>query len=81
MHCWPSGKSIDSKESIEERVIREDAALRLFPALLAHDVLNQVWAIKARFVVARSRVARDIRVAVKAPVLMPRRDTGACWRP
>jgi hypothetical protein len=41
--------------------------LRLFPALLAHDVLNQVWAIKARFVLAQPRVVRDIRVAVKAP--------------
>jgi len=41
--------------------------LRLFPALLAHDVLNQVWAIKARFMLAQPRVVRDIRVAVKAP--------------
>jgi hypothetical protein len=41
--------------------------LRLFPALLAHDVLNQVWAIKARFVLAQPRVVRDIRVAVEAP--------------
>ena len=63
MHCWPSGESDPLKKSIKERVIREDAALRLFPALLAHDVLNQVWAIKARFVLAQSRVARDIRVA------------------
>jgi hypothetical protein len=55
------------KESIKERVVREDAVLRLFPALLAHDVLNQVWAIKARFVLAQPRVVRDIRVAVKAP--------------
>src|ERR1700681_379908 len=30
------------KESIEERVIREDTVLRLFPALLAHEVLKQV---------------------------------------
>ena len=55
------------KESIKERVVREDAVLRLFPALLAHDVLNQVWAIKARFVLARRRVLRNIHRAVKAP--------------
>jgi hypothetical protein len=47
------------KESIKERVVREDAVLRQFPALLAHDVLNQVWAIKARFVLAQPRVVRE----------------------
>jgi hypothetical protein len=36
--------------------------------LLAHDdVLKQVWAVTARFVLARQRVVQDIRVAVKAP--------------
>jgi hypothetical protein len=39
------------KESVDEGVIREDAVLRLFPALLAHEVLKQVWAVAARFVV------------------------------
>jgi hypothetical protein len=55
------------KESIEERVVREDTVLRLFPALLAHAVLEQVWAVAARFVLARRRVLRDIDRAVKAP--------------
>jgi hypothetical protein len=55
------------KESIEERVIREDTVLRLFPALLAHEVLKQVWAVAARFVLARRRVLRDIHCAVKTP--------------
>ena len=61
------GRVYPLKESIKERVVREDAVLRLFPALLAHDVLNQVWAIKARFVLARRRVLRNIHRAVKAP--------------
>jgi hypothetical protein len=39
--------------------------LRLFPALLAHEVLKQVWAVGARFVLARRRVVRDIHHAVK----------------
>src|SRR5580704_11018015 len=43
------------KESIEERVIREDTVLRLFRALLAHEVLKQVWAVAARFVLAGAR--------------------------
>src|SRR6202142_4251196 len=55
------------KESIEERVIREDTVLRLFPALLAHEVLKQVCPIAARFVLARRRVIRDIHCAVKTP--------------
>jgi hypothetical protein len=34
--------------------------------LLAHDdVLKQVWAVAARFVLARRRVVQDIRVAVQ----------------
>jgi hypothetical protein len=41
--------------------------LRLFPALLAHEVLKQVWAVAARFVLARRRVLRDIHCAVKTP--------------
>jgi hypothetical protein len=41
--------------------------MRLFPALLAHAVLEQVWAVAARFVLARRRVLRDIDRAVKAP--------------
>src|SRR5271163_458544 len=45
------------EEPIEERVIREDTVLRLFPALLAHEVLKQVWAVAARFVLARRRRA------------------------
>jgi hypothetical protein len=55
------------KETVDEGVIREDAVLRLFPALLAHEVLKQVWAVAARFVVALWRVLRDIHRAVKAP--------------
>jgi hypothetical protein len=39
----------------------------MFVALLAHEVLEQVWAIKARFVLARLRALRDIHGAVKAP--------------
>jgi hypothetical protein len=45
------------EEPIEDRVVREDAVLRLFPALLAHEVLEQVWAVAARFVLARRRRA------------------------
>jgi hypothetical protein len=57
------------KESVDEGVIREDAVLRLCPALLAHAVLKQVWAVAARFVVAADdAVFRDnIHRAVKAP--------------
>src|ERR1700692_3661551 len=62
MRCWPSGEPIHY-----EGIIREDTVLRLFPALLAHEVLKQVWAVGARFVLARRRVVRDIHHAVKAP--------------
>jgi hypothetical protein len=55
------------REKIEKRVVREDTVLRLFPALLAHDVLKQVWAVATRFVLARRRVLRNIHRAVKAP--------------
>src|SRR5271169_5216518 len=54
------------KESIKEGVVREDAVLQLFPALLAHEVLNQVWAVAARLVLARWRLLRNIHRAVKA---------------
>ncbi len=56
-----------STRTFKERVVREDTVLRLFPALLAHDVLKQVWAVATRFVLARRRVLRDIHRAVKAP--------------
>jgi hypothetical protein len=49
------------KESVDEGVIREDAVLRLFPALLAHEVLKQVWAVAARFVAARTPGYRSCR--------------------
>src|ERR1700732_1294123 len=55
------------EESIEERVVREDTVRRLFPALLAHEVLKQVWAVAARFVLARRHMVRDIHRAVETP--------------
>jgi hypothetical protein len=61
------GRAHPLKESVDEGIIREDTVLRLFPALLAHEVLKQVWAVGARFVLARRRVVRDIHHAVKAP--------------
>src|SRR6266581_2780343 len=55
------------KESIKERVVREDAVLRLFPARLAHDVLNKSGPSRPVLCWRKPRVVRDIRVAVKAP--------------
>ena len=39
----------------------------MFLVWLSHEVLERVRAYEARFVLARSRVLRDIRVAGKMP--------------
>ena len=60
MDCWPSGESIHSNNPSMKGLFAKMLSLRLFLALLAHDVLNQVRAVTARFVLARPRVSQDI---------------------
>src|SRR5262245_49080254 len=54
-------------ELVDERVVCEDAVLRIFLALPAHAVLERIWANAARFVLARSRAFRSIQGAVRVP--------------
>ena len=55
------------KESVDKGVVPEDTVLWLFATLLAHEVVKQVWAVTARFVLARWRVLPNIHRAGKAP--------------
>ena len=55
------------KESVDKEVVPEDTVWWWFATLLAHEVVKQVWAVMARFVLARCRVLPDIHGAGKAP--------------
>jgi len=61
-HFHSSGVKLDRLSALWAQ-----AVLQLFPALLAHEVLKQVWAVAARFALARRHMVRDIHRAVGAP--------------
>ena len=53
------------KESVDKEVVPEDTVWWWFATLLAHEVVKQVWAVTARFVLARCRVLPDTIVPAR----------------
>jgi len=73
MDFWPSASP--STQRAIGKGLSQDTVLRLFPGVLAHEVLKQVWAASRPFCVGVARrVLRDIHCAVKTPELLVASD-------